>query len=300
MSIQIPVHIEARENFWLCSYTAMASPCEILIELDAGNKGAIRQLAIIGYQEAKRIEQKYSRYRDDNIIHSINHANGKRINVDDETARLLDYADQLYQLSDGLFDITSGVLRRVWHFDGSDKLPNQQAIDAVLPLIGWPKVQWNKPAIALPPGMEIDFGGIGKEYAVDRTVQLLRAKTTKNFLVNYGGDLYATGPQSSGKGWIIGMDDPAHTGKQALATMELQNGGVATSGDARRFLLRDGIRYSHILDPRNGWPVAGAPHGITVLASTCTEAGMLATLAMLQGAGAKEFLQEQDVKFWCY
>lgn len=295
-----PIDIELNANYWRCCFSAMASPCELLFERDADSKVEILDLANIAFEEAKRIEHKFSRYRDDNIVHAINHSNGTPVEVDEETARMLDYADQLHQLSDGLFDITSGVLRRVWHFDGSDNVPTQEEVAGVLPLVGWSKVRWEKPFFTLPTGMEIDFGGIGKEYAVDRTVQLLRGHTAKNFVVNYGGDLYVTGPQADGKGWLVGLDDPAHTGQRALTTLELKRGAVATSGDARRFLLRDGIRYSHILDPRNGWPVSGAPHGITVLASTCTEAGMLATFAMLQGANAQAFLQEQEVQFWCY
>lgn len=294
------IHIEHQERYWRCTYTAMAGPCELLFEIDAGDESEILKLATIGYDEVKRIEHKFSRYRDDNIVYRINHANGKKIEVDDETARMLDYAKQLYQLSEGLFDITSGVLRKVWRFDGSNNIPTQESIDAILPLIGWLKIQWENPCITLPAGMEIDFGGIGKEYAVDRTAGLLRARTRKNFVVNYGGDLFASGPQTDGSGWFVGLDDPAHTGIHSLATLELKRGAVATSGDARRFLLHNGIRYSHILDPRTGWPVKGAPHGVTVIAPTCTEAGMLATFAMLHGVNANEFLQQQDVKFWCY
>lgn len=300
MSEQNPIVIKAQDNYWRCNYSAMASPCELLFEIDAGNENEILALATVGYQEVKRIEQKFSRYRDDNIVYKINHAMGKPVEVDAETARMIDYAAQLFQLSNGLFDITSGVLRREWRFDGSDNIPSRKAIKAILPLIGWNKVQWKNPFITLPTGMEIDFGGIGKEYAVDRTVQLLRARTTKNFVVNYGGDLYASGPQANGKGWMVGLDDPAHTGEHTLATLELNFGAVATSGDARRFLLKDGKRYSHILNPRTGWPVTDAPHGVTVIAPTCTEAGMLATFAMLQGKKAKQFLQQQEVKFWCY
>jgi len=292
------IEIISEERFWRCCFTAMASPCEVLFESD--DEDEIKVLAKIAYDEAKRIEQKFSRYRDDNLVFQINHANGEIIKVDDETARMLDYANQLYQLSDGLFDITSGILRRVWRFDGSDNIPSSQAVTEILPLIGWHKIKWENPYITLPEGMEIDFGGIGKEYAVDRTVQLIRAKSTQNFLVNYGGDLHASGPRKDGSGWAVGLDDPAHTGKNALANLELKRGAVATSGDARRFLLCDGVRYSHILDPRTGWPVTKAPHGITVIATTCTEAGMLATFAMLQGREANSFLEQQKVEFWCY
>ena len=119
-----PLCIERQQQYWLCTFTAMASPCELLFDIKTGDKNKIQTLANIAYQEAQRIEHKFSRYRDDNIVYAINHANGTSVKVDDETARLLDYADQLYQLSEGLFDISSGVFRRIWKFDGSDNIPS--------------------------------------------------------------------------------------------------------------------------------------------------------------------------------
>jgi thiamine biosynthesis lipoprotein len=84
-----------------------------------------------------------------------------------------------------------------------------------------------------------------------------------------------------------------------MTTRNLKVGGLATSGDARRFLQKDGVRYSHILDPKTGWPVPGAPRSVTVAADSCTQAGMLSTLAMLKGAQSESFLKEQGVLFWC-
>lgn len=294
------IEIIIEDQYWRCCFFAMASPCELLFETKRFTEHQVISLANIAYDEAKRIEYKFSRYRDDNVIFSLNNAAGKSIRVDDETMRMLAYANQLYQLSDGMFDITSGVLRRVWCFDGGDKLPDKNAISKILPLIGWDKIKRNDDMITLPQSMEIDLGGIGKEYAVDRTVKLLRSKTKESFLVNYGGDLYASGSRSDGKPWRVGLDDPANTGKKSLVDFELSRGGVATSGDARRFLFRDGVRYSHILNPRTGWPIKNAPHGVTVIASTCTEAGMLATFSMLKGAKAEAFLQQQKARFWCF
>ena len=80
--------------------------------------------------------------------------------------------------------------------------------------------------------------------------------------------------------------------------LDLEYGALATSGDSRRYLLRDGIRYAHILNPRTGWPAPESPRSITVAASSCTEAGLLSTVAMLQGAGARAYLDEQGVRFW--
>ncbi len=295
--------LQPGSGYWIARFRAMASPCEILI--DTADAALAQRLGARAQSEALRIEQKFSRYRDDNIVHRINHAEGTTIEVDAEAAALLDYADTCWRLSEGGFDITSGILRRAWRFDGSDRLPDSKTIDALLPLIGWDKVRWEKPSLTLPSGMEIDFGGLGKEYAVDRTAQLLLAEERVSMLVNYGGDLVATGPRNDGRGWIVGIEQPdsvsdvSAAATTAQSTFELTRGGLATSGDTRRFLLKDGKRYGHILDPRTGWPVVDAPRSITVVASTCIEAGVFATLAMLRGAGAEAFLAEQEVRHWC-
>jgi thiamine biosynthesis lipoprotein len=116
--------------------------------------------------------------------------------------------------------------------------------------------------------------------------------------VNFGGDLVATAARRGGRPWSVGIEDPDHPGEIALYKIEFDRGGIATSGDARRFVRWRGRRLGHILDPRTGWPVEGAPRSVTVLADTCLEAGTLATLAQLQGKGANAFLEAQGAKFW--
>jgi FAD:protein FMN transferase len=283
-----------RGGYWEGSFAAMASPCSLLTEAPTA-AAARRQLDIVR-AEAQRIEARFSRYRDDSVVQRINTAGGKPLEVDDETALLLDYAASCHRLSDGRFDVTSGVLRRAWRFDGSDRLPVQSAIEALLPHIGWQRVTWDRPRFTLPAGMEIDFGGIGKEYAVDRCAGLLQEGAKAGFVLNFGGDLFVSGPRADGSAWHVGVEDPGG-GVEAAGALHLLRGGVATSGDARRFLLKDGVRYGHILDPRTGWPVPNAPHSVTVLADTCLEAGMLATFAMLRGIEAEAFLTAQGVKY---
>lgn len=277
-------------------FQAMASPCEVLLDHDDLAAAAVQVEAAAA--EAWRIERKFSRYRQDNIVHAINSAGGAPVTVDEETARLIDFAVTLHTLSGGRFDITSGVLRRAWRFDGSDRVPAQADIDALLPLVGWHRVRWEKPVLTLPAGMEIDFGGIGKEYAVDRVFTLLAGMTPAAVLVNFGGDLRARGPRRDGSAWQVGIETPGRE-QQAAETLALVNGGLATSGDARRFLLKDGVRYGHILDPKTGWPVQGGPRSATLLAADCVQAGMFATLTLLAGADAEDFLREQEgIRAW--
>jgi len=273
----------------------MASPCEVHVA-DATRVAAEEIIRAVA-AEAGRIEAKYSRYLKGNIVDRINSAAGAPVTVDEETARLLDYAATLFALSGGRFDITSGVLRRAWKFDGSSRLPGRPQVRRLLSRTGWRKVRWNAPTFELPAGMEIDFGGIGKEYAVDRAVQIA-SDLGGNCLINFGGDLRAQGPGADSSGWVVGIE-ALRAAEGPEVTISLESGALATSGDAYRFLERAGRRYSHILDPRTGWPVEGAPRSITVCAPTCTDAGMLATLAMLHGADAEVFLETQGMKFWC-
>lgn len=283
-----------RDTLYL--FQAMATPCEVRIETDDTVLAGRVFTAV--ETETRRIEQKYSRYRADSVLSGINAAAGSAIEVDTETAMLLDFADQCHKLSDGLFDITSGALRRIWRFDGSDRLPDKQQVAALLSVIGWRKVLWQRPFITLQAGMEIDFGGLAKEYAVDRALVLARQITKLPVLVNFGGDLCVSGPRSDGSRWKVAIESVEQSGSMA-GMLELSQGALATSGDARRFLLKDGIRYGHILNPKTGWPIARAPRSVTVAAATCVEAGMTATMSILQGKDAERFLKREAVRAWC-
>ncbi len=289
------LQVERRGAIWVGEFRAMASPCEVHLELRSGKLA--QQLLSMARMEALRIERLFSRYRDDNVIHRINEANGKPVTVDEETARMLDFADTCFHASDGLFDITSGVLREVWRFDGSDTIPTAAEVEPLLARIGWQRVTWEKPHICLPAGMQVDLGGIGKEYAVDRVLGLLRERSPGACLVNFGGDLHASGaPQSAGF-WSVGIESHGSAG-MATQSLQLQRGALTTSGDARRYLLRDGVRYSHVLNPKTGWPVVGAPAAVTVAGDTCIEAGIMSTLALLHGPDAESFLDSHELHYW--
>ena len=281
---------------WHFTFHAMATPCELRLETD--DRATALAAARAVESEARRIELKFSRYRDDSVVGQINASNGKDVCVDEETAHLLDFAANCFDVSGGLFDITSGVLRRIWKFDGSDRLPSPEQIRSVTPFVGWNKVTWRSPVIALPPGMEIDLGGLAKEYAVDKALAEVQAITREPALVNFGGDLRVSGSRKNGMRWKVAIESVEAAG-QLAGLLELADGAIATSGDSRRFLLKDGIRYGHILNPRTGRPVAQAPRSVTVAAATCVEAGMIATLAVLQGKNAEKFLKREAVRAWC-
>ena len=283
------------DDGYVYRFSAMGSPCEMRIE--SQDRILATKLAQVVEAEATRIEQKYSRYRPESVLSQINGADGAATVLDDETAGLIDYADQCYRLSGGLFDITSGVLRRIWRFDGSNNVPTRQQVAQILRFIGWHKVSWQRPNLVLPRGMELDLGGIAKEYAVDLALLKASALTDAPILVNFGGDLRVSGPRLGGKRWRALIDDIDSVGR-AEGAIEILSGALTTSGDARRFLIKDGIRYSHILNPKTGWPVTGAPRSVTIAAPTCIEAGFLSTLAMLQGKQAEAFVKRENLVAW--
>lgn len=293
------------DRIWRGRFKAMASDCEVLFE--GVDKLLAENLLRVAAQETWRIEYKYSRYRCDNVMAQLNDSNGEKLEIDQETNALLSFADQCYQLSDGLFDITSGVLRNIWHFDGSDNIPSEEQITRILPLIGWHKVHRETHGsvyyLSLPNGMELDFGGLGKEYAVDRSLFLIQqrlsqSKTLKtSVLVNYGGDLACSGLRLTGEPWRVAVESIKQNNK-AVAQVSVSHGAVATSGDANRFLLKNGVRYSHVLNPKTGCSVTDAPHSVSVSGATCMQAGMLSTIASLNGQDAEAFLEAQGLEYW--
>ena len=267
-------------------FQAMGCPCCLRVYTATRREAAA--VADAAVAEVRRLEAKYSRYRDDSLTSRIRRSAGaaEGIDVDAETAGLLDYAETCFVHSGGLFDLTAGVLRRAWDFR-SGRLPSSGAVAALLERVGWQRVEWRAPRLRLPvAGMELDFGGCVKEYAADRVAELCRSLGVRHGLVDLGGDLAVVGPHPEGarggRAWHVGVRDPRRPDR-AFAWVALGDGGLATSGDYERFMEVDGRRYGHVLDPRSGWPVDGV-RSVTVAAPHCLVAGSAATIALLRGA----------------
>lgn len=273
-------------------FQAMASACAIHIEADTGAAA----IALAAEAEIRRIEARYSRYRADSELTRINQAAavGDTVDVDAETAGLIAFAQGCHRASAGAFDITSGVLRRAWDFT-QGRLPEAGAVAALLPLIGLDKVALGDSRLSFAQeGLELDFGGLGKEYACDRAAELCSEMGAASGFVDLGGDIRVIGPQRSGEPWRIGIRHPRDAAA-VLAEIPLAEGALATSGDYERFVEVDGTRYCHILDPRSGWPAQGLS-SVTVLAPRCLVAGSLATMAMLKGPDGIAWLQGLGVR----
>lgn len=258
----------------------MGSPCEIRLYTE--NAAQAAAAVALATQEIDRLEQKYSRYIAGNFLDRLNQAaiGGQEMAIDEEFHSLLGFAETCYQQSDGLFDITSGVLRKAWSFKG-DVLPTAAQVEALLPKVDWQQVKWNAKSIMfMQTGMELDFGGIVKEYAVDCAAAILEQQGIAHGIVDLGGDLKAIGPHPDGAPWSIAIRHPRKSG-QTLTTLALAKGALASSGDYERFIEIDGLRYCHILSPKTGWPVRGLA-AVTVIASQCIVAGSACTIAMLK------------------
>lgn len=276
------------------AFQVMGGPAELQVYPDVPMHSQLLQLA---ENEARRLEKKYSRYLNDSVITAINNSAGREegIVVDEETTALLNYAQLAWQQSDGLFDITSGVLRKVWNFK-SNTLPTKNQVIKILDYVGWDKVSWQPPLLHLPEHMQLDFGGIVKEYAADAMAILLRQHGIQHGLVDLAGDIGIVGPHPDGTPWKIGVRNPSQP-DAAIATIDVYEGGVASSGNYERFILVNGKRYCHILNPKTGWPVSGVA-GVSVHASTCMVAGTATTTAILLGATeGRRWLEEGEFQF---
>ena len=295
----------------------MKSPCRIDVRIkeaeEAGQKAAdikhfIKKVLCDAEKEALRLEEKFSRFHIGNLVHHINQ--GKCVVLDTEFEQLLSYAENCYHLSNGLFDITAGPLKKIWSFQAGFEFPDDQTIQKALPFIGFDKINWQKSTepsmlktsirdpkpstLQLPKGMELDFGGLVKEYAVDRCALILSEKLPAlDFLIHFGGDLFVKGKHT------IGIENPNQL-DHAIASVELSDAGIATSGTSRQYIEKEGVRYSHILNPHTGYPIENAPLSVTVVAPTCIEAGFLATLTILQGTDAPAFCQQHELTAWCF
>ena len=232
------------------------------------------------------LERRYSRYLAESLVSKINRraGSGKVTRLDSESQSLLEIADQLWRSSGGLFDITSGVLRKAWRFDAAKAPVDLSQLETLQNKVGWDKVERTSEGVYLPiEGMEIDLGGLVKEYAADCAVRLLRDQGVTSGLIELAGDVATIGCQPSGVPWQVAIRAPQ--GGEPLGGIALSNAAAATSGNYARTLRFAGRTYGHLLNPHTGWPVEG-PTSVTVIGENCLSAGAVSTIACLQSPEA--------------
>jgi len=286
--INIPIEPDSR-GVRSVAFRALGTACAIQFRC-VENKTALQFLAdALGWLEA--FEAKFSRFRPDSMVTRINQAAGKNwVTIDSEMEHMLDMADAMNRLTGGLLDPTVLPLLLLWDWKTvHERLPDEAAIQKALSLSDWKEVQRKPGSIFLPrEGMGLDFGGFGKEHAVDQVIAIARRHGLQDALVDLGRDIFAIGGNGAHPFWHVGIQDGIHT-ERCVGGLAVSGYAVCASGDYARRFEHKGVRYGHILDRRTGWPVAHGLRAVTVLAPTCLLAGIYATCVFVMGA--KEGLQ---------
>jgi thiamine biosynthesis lipoprotein len=236
--------------------------------------------------EIRRIESLISSWDPRSETSEINRQAGiKPVKVSGELFELISRCLELSRLTDGAFDISYASMDRLWSFDGSMKdLPSAKEITASVARVGYQKIQLNRAdqtVFLKEKGMKIGFGAIGKGYAADKAKDLLREKGVVAGIINASGDMSSWGTQPGGKPWQVAITNPMDKTK-SFGLLPMAEGAVVTSGDYEKFVHFDGKRYSHIMDPRTGYPATGIA-SVTVFAPKAELADALSTAVFVMG-----------------
>ncbi len=282
--IQESVAFSFREGAHELTFRALGTQCRVSFMAPPALATAFRTAAL---NWIANFEAKFSRFWPESLITRINQsAGGDWIPVDAEAERIFALCNELHFLTRGIIDPTALPLIQLWNWkEPRTTVPTDAEITAARGRVGWRKVQRTPGKIRLPEaGMCLDLGGIGKEYAVDQISQLARNSGITSALVDFGADLRVFGPPPDGRpAWHIGLEDPVRPGS-CWTGLAVRDAAVATSGDYLRRFELNGVRYGHILDVRTGRPVTNGVRSVSVMAPTCTQAGMLSTSIFVLGA----------------
>lgn len=256
----------------------LGSPFEITVVSKDSVEG--KQFTDLAIAEVKRIENQISDWIPTTPISLVNKNAGiQAIKVDSEVFDLVERAIKISQLTDGAFDISYASMDKIWKFDGSmTTMPTEEMIKKSVAKIGYKNIildKSNQTIFLQLAGMKLGLGGIGQGYIADKVRDLLVANGCKSGIVNVSGDINAWGKQINGKPWTIGIINPMNKNK-VFATFPLENSSVETSGNYEKYVMFNGIRYSHIIDPRTGYPAQGVV-SVSVFAKQTEIADALAT-----------------------
>jgi thiamine biosynthesis lipoprotein len=277
-----------RQGVAKITFRALGTQCEL--QFVAENEELAEEFARASVSWVATFERKYSRFLPDSLISRINAQAGLGwVDVDADAEALFNLCQELHFTTGGILDPTALPVVALWYRNYKDKennseVPDPSVVKRALEKVGWNKVERESGRIRLPEtGMSIDFGGFGKEYAVDKVAELGARYGIKDLLVDFGHDIRVIGRPPGSPLWHIGLEDPCKPGS-CWSSLGVSDRGVATSGDYVRFFVKDGVRYGHIIDPRNGYPVSNGCRGITVVAGSCLEAGVLSTTSFVKGS----------------
>ena len=259
---------------------------DTVIDITAYGPGA-EEAVKASFAEFQRMHNLTNHFDVNSQVSKINQMAGKEpVAVDPDLLYIIDYSCQLSSKLEGTFDITIGPLVELWGIGRKgDYVPTQAEIDKARSLVDYRRIKIDHTAhtVYLPKeGMLIDLGGIAKGYTVDKVIEILKAKGIKSALVNAGGDVRVIGNKPDGKPWRIGVQDPRQS-DGVVAKLSLTSWDtMETSGDYQRFIMKDGIRYSHIIDPRTGWQPRTVT-SVTTVNNSSTDGDILGTAIFIVG-----------------
>lgn len=234
--------------------------------------------------ECARYEQMLSRTIEDSDVWRINHAEGKPVEVSEDTAAVLACAIRISELSGGVFDVTIAPVSTLWDFtSGTAVLPDADVLAEAAKLVDYTKIVLEGNTVTLPAGMMIDLGGIAKGYIADRVKAYLEERGVEHAILSFGGNVVAIGTKPDGQEWVVGIQDiDAPTGEAMLKT-RMGGGSIVTSGIYERNFEVDGIWYHHLLDPATGWPVQNELASVTIRSESSMEGDAVSTAAFVLG-----------------
>lgn len=262
-----------------------------------GSIDSMKRAMYYSFKEVERIQGVMSSTIDTSEIYRVNRNSGvSPVRVSFETYSIIERSINYSKKYDGIFDITIGCITELWGFNSDNpviKVPPKTVIDSLLNLVGYEKIILNPAdtSVYLPlKGMKIDLGGIAKGYAIDRASEVMKKHGMKNFFVNGGGDIYVSGLKAEDQKWIVGIMHPRKN-NEIIASLELTDFAIGTSGDYERYAIIDGVRYHHIFNTKTGYP-SMLSQSASALVPTTEEAVVLSKILFI--SGARKYMSEQN------
>lgn len=277
----------------------MGTECLLRAVVPADQTAAATKAIKAAETALRAVELKMSAHLDSDSVEISKFNNapaGKFVPLSAQTIEILALAKKISGQTFGAFDVTSAPLFRLWKKSGHEKrLPTEDQLAMTMELCGWEQFEIkNKGAVKHRGGAMLDLGGIAKGYGIDRAVEAMKKSGARGGLVNVGGDIRCFGSQLDGKPWRISIKDPFHAGKdQHIGVLRLKAGAVCTSGNYHRYVKINSVRYSHIIDPRTGWPADAAP-AVTVVAPTAAVADAWATALSVLGEAGLDLIDKKS------
>ena len=242
------------------------------------------------------IDSDLSRTNKNSLIYKLNHSVRHSAGFDEDTVKLIEEAEYINDITDGLFDISIGPVMDAWGFTAdTQRVPEEAALENALSKVGMQHIHLKNNILSLDSGCEIDLGGIAKGYALEKSKDFFLEEGIRRGIVYMGGDILAYGSKSFGKPWIIAIQEP-ETGKSgSLGTLSVIDSYILTSGNYERCFTEDGVRYHHIIDPRTGYPADSGLASVTIVSGINEAYGpmcdALSTALFIMG-------KDKAIEFW--